>query len=237
MSDPDIIYVVRENERNDALWYSLRSLSNLPHRRVFIAGYCPSWVENVTAIPVRRNVNKFESIEANLRAALRHPEIGEHVVYFNDDFFVTEPVDAVPPMHRGSVDSRNFRQELRTRIITTVNALSTVPHPLDYEMHAPMPLETEQARVLMSLAPKRILFRTWLGNTARIGGELTMDVKSRAGEVHNRTFVSSGPKSLQSLIPYLEERLPRSMYGQRPIRIQRGGSAILRSSVQHHDPE
>ena len=234
---PDVLYVVRQGEENEELYYSLRSLVNLPHNRVFIVGYCPSWVENVTVVPVPSGPNKFDNIERNLRAGLAHPEIGHRITYWNDDMYVMQRVDAVPPMHRGPVDPRNFRQELRTRIITTVSALSTVPHPLDYELHVPLPLETEQAHSVMSLAPKRILWRTYFGNAAKIGGELTMDVKSRAGEVFPSPFLSSGPKSLRSLIPYLEERLPGSMYGQRPVRIQRRGSSALRSPVQHVDIE
>ncbi|MFF3129757.1 hypothetical protein ACFVRD_48125 [Streptomyces sp. NPDC057908] len=50
---PDIVYVVRPWNQNEQLRYSLRTLANLPHRRVWIAGYCPTWVgPDVGRIPV-----------------------------------------------------------------------------------------------------------------------------------------------------------------------------------------
>lgn len=211
-ADDDVVYAVRQSEKNDELRMSLRSLGNFPHRRVFIAGYCPSWVRNATAIPVPRGVNKFDNIQRNFMAAVRHPELSEHFTYWNDDFYVMTPIDEIPVMHRGPVDPRHFAQELRTRIITTIRELPTVPHPLDYELHVPLPLETECVRMIMASPPPKILLRTYVANTAQLGGFEALDVKSRHGEVHDSALLSSSPRAFNSLRPYLDERLPRSMY-------------------------
>jgi hypothetical protein len=49
---PDVVYVVRPGNRNEELRYSLRSIAaHLPHRRVWLAGFCPSWVRNISFIP------------------------------------------------------------------------------------------------------------------------------------------------------------------------------------------
>jgi hypothetical protein len=212
MDAPDIIYVVRSGEINNELRYSLRSLGHLPHGRVFITGHCPSWVRNVTHIPVPRMINKFDSIERNLRAALAHPELGEHAYYFNDDFYVTEPIDEIPVMHRGIVDLRVYAQEFRIRMITTLNALGKGVVHLDYELHVPLPLAIEQARDLMAVSPTKVMWRTWYGNMARLGGEMALDVKSRHGEVHNSALLSSSPRAFNTIRRYLDDLLPRSMY-------------------------
>jgi hypothetical protein len=84
---------------------------------VFVSGHCPEWVRGVTVIPASRRANKFDSIEENVREGLRHPEIAEHVVYMNDDFYVTRPVDRVPATHGGTIDQHNGQQELAARPI------------------------------------------------------------------------------------------------------------------------
>ena len=42
--DLDVVYCVKELITNEELRYSLRSLRNLPHRKVWIFGGCPKWV-------------------------------------------------------------------------------------------------------------------------------------------------------------------------------------------------
>ena len=59
----DIVYVVGENERNESLKYSLRSLKNIPHDDVYIIGHKPAWVKNVKYVNrIQRVRNKFQNI-------------------------------------------------------------------------------------------------------------------------------------------------------------------------------
>lgn len=209
---PDIVYVVRPGERNPALRYSLRSLANLPHRRVFVAGYCPTWVSNVTPIPVPRKTNKFVSIEANLRGALHHPDIGEQCVYFNDDFFVTQPIDEVPVMHGGPIEEYRPRDEMRWRLARTVKEFTNWREPLrTYDgVHVPMPLNTSEACWNLNRIPGGCLWRTWYGNKVCLGGEQIRDVKVRSGGPKEGPFLSCSPKGLHGIREYLEDVLPRS---------------------------
>lgn len=41
----DIVYFVKESAKNEELRYSLRSLKNFPHGRVWFYGYCPSFLK------------------------------------------------------------------------------------------------------------------------------------------------------------------------------------------------
>jgi len=209
MNAPDIIYVVRDGERNDALAYSLRSLAHVPHNRVFISGFCPSWVRNVVIVNQRRVRGKFETIEENYRAALFHQEISENAVYFNDDFYVMKSVESIPVMHGGLPAINAYAQEIRLRYAQTIKLLpNNITHPITYELHVPLPINTEQARRAASVAPRGTLLRTWYGNYCGVGGELTMDVKSRFGDVIDGEYLSSSPRVLKSLRSYLDERLP-----------------------------
>ncbi len=215
MDAPDIIYVVRRGNDNLSLKYSLRSLAHLPHRRVFIAGHCPDWVRNVTAIPVKSRVNKFDNIEENLKAALRHEELGERAVYFNDDFYITEPIDEVPIMNGGLARHVVLRQELRIRFMETLRVLHGCDELLTYDgTHVPLPIDVDTAREHVMNMPKGLLWRTWYGNTARLGGVTIEDVKSRDGSIIPGPFLSSSRKALSTLRTYLEDKLPKqSAYG------------------------
>jgi hypothetical protein len=211
---PDVLYVCRPGENNPALRFSLRSLANLPHRRVFVAGYCPTWVRSVTAIPVRKLPSKLNAIENNLRHALRHPELGERCTYFNDDFFVLEPIDEVPITHGGPVEGYRGRQEFKWRMDRTVKELRN-HYPEEHEIvtydgiHMPLPLETESARNLLSMIPSGCLWRTWYGNMAGIGGVQVPNTKSQKGELVPGKFLSTNATTLHSLKHHLDDALPK----------------------------
>lgn len=216
--DPDILYVVRPDERNEALRYSLRSLANLPHRRVFIAGYCPEWVRGVTVISVRRRANKFDSIEENVRRGLEHPELSEDLVYFNDDFYITQPVDTIPLTHGGLIDQYLGKQELKMRMRNTLAHLKECfPNMVFYTfdgIHTPLPLERGAARRALTNIPRGCLWRTWYGNSQRVGGIAVEDTKIRNEHTGDLgIFVSTGARGLRNIREQLDDLLPeRSPY-------------------------
>ena len=217
--EPDILYAVRHGEVNAALRLSLRSLGNLPHRRVFIAGFCPQWVRGVTVIETPRRANKFDSIEENVRRGLRHPEIGDEVVYMNDDFYITTPIDAVPVTHGGPIDQHNGQQELKTRMRATKRALNETVLPscaplLTYDgVHMPLPLELGVAITCMEMIPQGLLWRTWYGNLHGIGGEQVPNTKYKGTHpvpTDLPTFLSTNAGGLKVLRKQLEDILPRN---------------------------
>ncbi len=219
--EPDVLYAVRHGEANEALRFSLRSLGNLPHRRVFIAGFCPSWVRGVTAVETPRRANKFDSIEENVRRGLRHPEIGDEVIYMNDDFYITTPVDCVPVTHGGPIDQYNGQQELKTRMRATKRLLSDVLDPvpgfianmLAYDgVHMPLPLERDAAIVDLEDIPKGCLWRTWYGNLRQIGGEQVPNTKYKGKyppPTELPTFLSTNAGGLKVLRKQLDDILPK----------------------------
>lgn len=212
--EPDVLYAVRPGERNESLRLSLRSLSYIPHRRVIIAGYCPSWVRNVTVVPVRRRANKFDSIEENVRHALESDDLTPVVVYMNDDFYFTRPVESVPLTHGGRIDQYQGRQELKIRMRRTLTALrAELPdsRPLySYDgVHTPLPVDVDLGRELLSTIPRGALWRTWYGNMSGGHGVQVPDAKARGpleGELP--TLLSTGPKSWHALRQRLDDELP-----------------------------
>lgn len=206
MGLPDIVYVVKPGEHNPHLRYSLRTLSNLPYRRVWLAGHCPAWVRDVGHIPVPPKPTKYLSSTANLRAACEHPDVADDFVLMNDDFFVMQPVGRVPVLHRGPVAqveayyaskaSGNYLRGLRET--KALLAELGTPNPLSYELHVPMNLD--KAKMLETLDTGQHLDvlhkRSLHGNLHGLGGRQITDPKilTRGHQFpRNAPFLSTMP--------------------------------------------
>ena len=66
----DIVYPIKKTIKNEDLRYSLRSLCNIEHNKVFIIGELPDWVsEEVYYIPVQQNLDRYEATTNNIKIA------------------------------------------------------------------------------------------------------------------------------------------------------------------------
>ena len=122
----DIVFVVRPGESNEVLRYSLRSLVNLPHRQVYISGYCPSWVKNVIYIATDQEGNDdLDNSNHNLICAAIREDLSDNFILMNDDFFIMAPADVVPPMHQGSLDGTIERYKTGNRFGQAYSLIKT----------------------------------------------------------------------------------------------------------------
>lgn len=148
MSPPDVVIPVRKGDDNEELRYALRSLSNLPHRWVWIAGHMPPWVTNVRHCLVRQNRTKHENSLRNLLTACREPGLSEDFVLWNDDIFLLAPLEHVPVLHGGTIASfiaarpHLSGQSYIVGLEATAQIASILgaAEPLCYELHVPLPM-------------------------------------------------------------------------------------------------
>ncbi len=101
----DIVYINKPGDDNEELRYSLRSLVNLPHDNVWVAGSCPSWVRNVGKIELEPLADKWANQRQSLRAACSDARITADFILFNDDHFVVSPLERLPVWHLGRLSS------------------------------------------------------------------------------------------------------------------------------------
>ena len=96
----DIVYFQGPKIAPRELKYSLRSMAaNVPHERVYFLGHAPEWVTDVTLIEGNFPPHKWWNLHAKHRV-LANPRVPiEEMTAFDDDMYVLNPVDKVPPMY------------------------------------------------------------------------------------------------------------------------------------------
>lgn len=210
----DIVYLVKVDPENNSeeLRYSLRSLKNLPHDRVFIVGEKPDWATNVEYIPVAQSKTKSENVSMNLSAAVRNEKISNDFVMMNDDFFIMKPIPEMPTLHFGSmqrvIDMYDVRYPEGSDYISKMKQLHDVlvakgyDTPVSYELHVPMVLRRRNVQQLYVDAAGEPLyqFRTYYGNRFAVGGVSIKDVKIFLDNQHNEPEYNQDPER------YLEQQ-------------------------------
>lgn len=199
----DIAYVFKNDPENGSqeLRYSLRSLANLPHSQVFIAGEKPEWLANVTYLelfqePYTDNYEvKHLNVGRNIMALCNQSELSDDFVLMNDDFFIMQQMDEIPTRHWGSLDDviayydvrypsgniylaamKRTRSELQKRGMTDLKS---------YELHVPFKVNKQKFLDLMEEFHEIFWegetclsqWRTIYGNYYKIGGNFMDDVK------------------------------------------------------------
>ena len=177
-SDMDLVYLVKQNDDNEELRYSLRSIEkNLPHRKVIVAGYKPSWVKGVTYIPTTQvnlqkdatsfkqaainNRVKHSNASARFTAALNSNKVSDNFVLMNDDFFVMKRTRKVPPTRRlNNIDYYIGLYEARSTFgakgyyVKTMRQTKKVLQSIgikdidSYELHVPMVINKHRYAVM-----------------------------------------------------------------------------------------
>lgn len=203
----DVVYLFIEDIENDSeeLRYSLRSLKNLPHGKVFIVGEKPHWATNVVHIPVAQTKTKPENVKMNLTAAVNSPDISADFVLMNDDFFVMRPVTEMPTLSFGTMREVIAQYDVRypegSDYINRMRQLYGVlkergfTRPLSYELHVPMVLNKQNILQLRTETEDQPIyqFRTYYGNRFVLGGTTIKDVKVFLNPIHNDPEYNNNP--------------------------------------------
>lgn len=90
----DILYLVKKTANNEELKYSLRSLSNIKHNKVFIIGDLPNFInpETVFYIPAPTLDDRYETTTNHIKIACSNDLLSEDFILMNDDFFFLDKI-------------------------------------------------------------------------------------------------------------------------------------------------
>ena len=207
----DIVYFVKESAKNEELRYSLRSLKNFPHRKVWFYGYCPKDLKPDKWVRVeQREDNKWKNVNKMLKIACENPNLTDDFWIFNDDFFVMEKVNHPINHYNGDLYKRIVDIENKYHKITPYTQLirdvcieleSLGCETKDYTLHVPLLVNKFKMLEILNLA-NCVGYRSLYANYFKIGGEKMRDVKitSKFRPYRSGIYLSTDDNSFKGLV-------------------------------------
>lgn len=195
----DVVYPVKKIGENDELRYSLRSLSNLPHRKVYIVGHKPDWCTNVVHLqPSKYDYkwvkasNRHHDTEMKWLAAITDPGLSQEFYAMNDDFFVMRKCHALLNYHKGGLHEHIAGRNAAiggeyTRALRDTEAFlqrERIDNPLSYELHIPALMDKTKRLIVHNYFLQEVKYgrtllpRSTYGNMFYHTNSYTEDVKN-----------------------------------------------------------
>lgn len=219
----DVVYVNRDGE-NPELMYSLRTLTNVEHDRVWVYGGAPVWI-NPDTVEHRQRIqggSPYSSTRSHIKAACNTADVSDPFMLWNDDFFAMKPVGKVPVYHRGSLKA--MFEELSGKTPWTKGLQETLSilekHGLlegavSYDTHLPLIVHKDPMREALRWAHNAradsIHTRTLYGAIAGLGGVEVPDPKlmRKGNPFPLGAWLSSGDDTFRSTVePVLRYLFP-----------------------------
>ena len=159
--EKDIVYFVKDSESNEELRYSLRSLKNFPHYKVWFYGGCPKGLKPDHWVYVKQDKdNKWQNVSMMLDMVCVNRHISKNFWLFNDDFFIMEKIDKPKNYYRGDLYKRIVQLEDKTGITPYSQLLRDcakecealgIENPKDFSLHIPLKINKEKMLILRNL--------------------------------------------------------------------------------------
>jgi len=139
----DVVYILRAWYDNCLeLRYSLRSLENIEHWKVFIIGYKPDWITNVVHIPAE-DPYEIKSLNAlhKINIACKDERVSDDFILMNDDFYIKDKTE-IKYFHQWTMHNQLCERRARWNNWTYVNKLHLTyclfPGWNDFSIHCPI---------------------------------------------------------------------------------------------------
>lgn len=187
----DIVYILKNDVKPDELRYSLRSLKNFPHARVWFAGGIPEGLRADGVMPIEQEgISKYQKAGSTYRPICENDQISDQFWLFNDDFFIMQPITEYGCVYDETLFEKIIRIEDKHNGMTAYtkrlrNAAKWLRENgydvLNYENH--MPMLYDKKKLLRVLDIKETLdsecypTRSLYGNIYETGEVNHKDVK------------------------------------------------------------
>lgn len=226
----DIVYLTKECKVNEELTYSLRSLVNLPHDKVFLVGGCPTNIDKtkITHIPTLQGNNKFHNTTKSIQIVCYNESLSENFILMNDDFFILKPIkNPINELNLTRGPIREVVKEMSSRpnsdssymagTVQTDVFLRDLGYniPLSYELHIPMVFSKKQLLDVFLLkhldSLSMIQWRSIYGNIYLKNSQKVEDVKVYHNFYHpirNDKFLSTEDMSWPRVKTYISKLFP-----------------------------
>jgi len=218
----DAVYVCRDGE-NPELRYSLRTLTNVEHDRVWIFGGAPTWITGVTYQKRMQGGSPYSSTRGHIGAACNTPEVSDPFVLWNDDFYAMHEVGSVPLYHRGPMEPLLEKYaKVKTpwgkglfETAALMRKRGLLAGAMSYDVHLPLVVHKaemrEALRLAKSVSTDAVHLRTLYGALAGCDGVEHHDPKlmRRSDPFPRGAWLSSGNDVFRSTVePVLRYLFP-----------------------------
>ena len=207
----DIVYILRNDISGDELRYSLRSLENIPHDKVwFFGGEPEGLVPDRQVTLTQAGISVWQKVSYTLGIVCRTNEVSDDFILFNDDFFVMKPVEELEAYYNGTLAKRVRELKEKTdglgslycRNLEQTRELLMSEHKktYNYAVHVPMIVNKSKALDVLTKYRRCPMFRSLYGNYWNIGGKNIDDVKIVDLDAEPDTdavFLSTSDKSFE----------------------------------------
>lgn len=219
----DVVYPYKSRPYDLELRYSLRSLVNVSHNNVIVAGDKPRL--RVTHVPVRPIPDRYRSSTANILAAAETAVETDQFIVMHDDIFVLEPW-TFRHENRGTIEeylaNGNPSGLYRSHVEWTRDLLKAhgVSDPLWFGLHTPTVYDREKLIDLITdFRGERYLLRTLYHNLFPQPSTRREDVKRRtwAGSPSGDVLsISDQCAWKSSFLAWASKRFPRPSIYEKP---------------------
>ena len=210
----DIVYFVKNADENPELTYSLRTLKNFPHAKVWFYGGCPKNLQPDEHVYERQiSLTKYSNVSNMMYDVCCNNNITESFWLFNDDFFILKKLTSEymhlleKGVHNGSLIRQIERCENTTdgvngytrKLRRTLEWLEENDYPTrNYEMHLPMLINRKKMKKVLD--GTKHCSRSKYGNIYLEPNINTPDVKifSRTCEPRQEDFLSTSDDSFEN---------------------------------------
>lgn len=179
-----VVYPYKREGYEFELRFSLRSLVNMPHGQVIIAGDRSRIVsDRVVQVANAQHRNRYLASTDNIVAAIERAGVSGNFILMNDDFFIMRK--GKPKLyHRGRLvdylQSSSHKGQYRAAIARTLEICEAhgVDEPLFYGIHAPVVMNAEKLCDLVTeFRGENYLLKTLYFNLHKQPSKLAKDVK------------------------------------------------------------
>ena len=184
----DVVYILRNDIEGEELRYSLRSLKNLPHDKVWFFGGEPEGLKPDKQVSFEQHgISTWEKVCWTIEQVCKNPEVSDDFYLFNDDFFVMKPVEELPYFYDGTLLRRI--QDIKKKTVgigslyctelekTRDMLMSDHKKTYNYAVHVPMVINKKKALEVLSHYRWVTMFRSVYGNYWSVKGQQLKDVK------------------------------------------------------------
>ena len=181
----DIVYFVKDTPTNEELRYSVRSLTNFPHGKVWFYGGCPDGLKPDRHVYVKQDQpTKWANIFKMYKMVCNNEEISEDFWLFNDDFFIMKKINSekYKVYSDGTLENKLLSVTIKNPtdkayIEGFEDLLEEFPNGISYETHTPMLFNKKQLKELLIKYPQSPCRRSLYGNYYGVEAETRKDCK------------------------------------------------------------